>query len=172
LRTFRDGWRTLRFFLMLSPRWLFLIPGLLLLALGAVGYALALPGATVFGARLGAHTLLVASLLLLIGYQSILFAIFTKTYAIVTGLLPEDPRIARFYEWATLERGLAVGALAFVLGLVAIGTAAGIWRESGFSDLDYPRTLRLVVPGVTLAALGFQTVLSGFFVSILGMSRR
>ena len=82
LRTFRDGWRTVRFFLMYSPRWLFLIPGLILVLLGLVGYGVALPGLSLGGVNFGAHTLLVASLAILLGYQSILFAIFTKTFAI------------------------------------------------------------------------------------------
>jgi hypothetical protein len=172
LRTFRDGWRTLRFFLLHSPRWLFLVPGLALMAVGALGYALALPGVRVGGARLDAHTLLAASLALLMGFQSVLFAILSKTFAVSEGLVPPDPRLERFFRVATLERGLAASLLALVAGLGLIGAAALEWRASGFGPLDYPRTLRLVIPGVTLAALGFQTALSGFFVSILGMNRR
>ena len=172
LRTFRDGWRTVRFFLMYSPRWLFLLPGLLLLAAGTVGYALALPGLRVGAAELGVHTLLVASLALMLGYQSILFAVLSKTFATTTGLMPADPRLDRFFEFATLEKGivLGVGALLAGLGLITVPTTQ--WIHVGFGPLDYPSTLRWVIPGVTLAALGFQTILSGFFVSILGMSRR
>ncbi len=172
LRTFRDGWRTVRFFMMYSPRWLFLAPGILMIALGVLGYALALPGSSVLGVQLGAHSLLVASLLILLGYQSILFAIFTKTFAISEGLMPADPRMDRFFEKVNLETGLILGTGAFVLGLALIGGAFGQWREVNFGDLDYVHTMRWVIPGVTLAALGFQTVLSGFFVSILGMGRR
>ena len=172
LRTFRDGWRTLRFFLLYSPRWVFLLPGLLLLALGTLGYALALPGVRLLGAQLGAHTLLVASLALLMGFQFLLFAIVSKTVAVGIGLLPEDPRMKRFFQIATLERGILLGAGALVAGLVLIGSAALDWQRGAFGDLDYASTLRQVVPGVTLAALGIQTILSGFFVSMLGMSRR
>jgi hypothetical protein len=172
LRTFRDGWRTVRFFLMYSPRWLFLLPGAALLLAGLVGYALALPGASFGGVTLGVHTLLVASLSIWLGAQSILFAIFTKTFATSVGLMPPDPRLDRFFEHATLERGLLLGVGAFVAGFALIFAATTEWWDAGFGDLDYPRTLRLVIPGVTLAALGFQTILSGFFVSILGMNRR
>jgi hypothetical protein len=172
LRTFRDGWRTLRFFLLNSPRWLFLMPGIVLMALGVVGYGLALPGASLGGANLDAHTLLVASLALLLGYQSILFAIFSKTFAISEGLLPEDPRLARFFEHVNLERGLAVGAAGLLCGVGLIGHAFLAWRSIDYGPLDYATTMRSVIPGVTLAALGFQTILSGFFVSILGMARR
>jgi glycosyltransferase involved in cell wall biosynthesis len=172
LRTFRDGWRTLRFFLISSPRWLFLIPGVLLVVLGLAGYAIGLPAERIGGAEIGAHSLLVASLSILMGFQSILFALFTKTFATSVGLVPPDPRLDRFYRFATLERGLALGAGAFVAGLVLIGVAAVHWKNTGFGPLDYRETMRWVIPGVTLAALGFQTVLSGFFVSILGMNRR
>lgn len=172
LRTFRDGWRTVRFFLMYSPRWLFLLPGAALVLLGLVGYALALPGLRLFGATLGAHTLLVASLAILLGYQSILFAVFTKTFAISEGLMPEDPRLDRLFEMLPLERGLLAGGAAFAGGLALIAVAVAQWRETGFGDLEYGRTMRWVIPGVTLSALGFQTLLSSFFVSILGMGRR
>jgi glycosyltransferase involved in cell wall biosynthesis len=172
LRTFRDGWRTVRFFLMYSPRWLFLIPGLGLLVSGIAGYALALPATSIFDVRFGPHTLLVSSLAFLMGYQSILFAIFTKTFAISEGLMPEDSRMNRFFEVVNLEKGLVVGMAAFVIGLGLIMHTTNVWRDTGFGPLDYETTMRRVIPGVTLAALGFQTMLSGFFVSILGMSRR
>ncbi|MEE3328971.1 MAG: glycosyltransferase family 2 protein [Myxococcota bacterium] len=172
LRTFRDGWRTLRLFLLYSPRWLFLFPGSLLMGLGVLGYALAYPGLEIGGARLGVHTLLVASLCLLMGFQSILFAIMSKAYAIGAGLLPWDKRLERFFRVATLERGLLVGLAALIGGALLIAGAAWNWREVGFGDLDYATTLRGVIPGVTLAALGFQTILSGFFVSLLGLDRR
>jgi glycosyltransferase involved in cell wall biosynthesis len=169
LRTFRDGWRTLRFFLMYTPRRLFLIPGAVLVALGLVGYALALPGVTVGGATLDAHTLLFASLAVLCGYQAILFAIFTKTFAIAEGLTPPDSGWMRFYGVINLERGLVLGALALLAGVVLLLLAVNQWRLADFGRLDYRETMKLVIPGATLTALGFQTVLSSFFVSILGM---
>jgi hypothetical protein len=172
LRTFRDGWRTVRFFLLHSPRWLFLVPGAVLMALGCLGYALALPGISLFGVRLDAHTLLVSSLAILLGYQSILFAILAKTFGITEGLLPDDPRVRRFFDVVYLERGLVASGGATLLGLALLGGALLQWSEAGFGDLDYARTMRWVVPGVTLSALGFQTLLSSFMVSLLGMSRR
>lgn len=172
LRTFRDGWRTVRFFLLQSPRWLFLLPGIALMALGVLGYVLALPGSTWFGATFDAHTLLVASLAILLGYQSVLFAVLAKTFAIAEGILPEDPRIARLYELVRLERGIAAGLVALLVGGGLLFWALAQWRAVDFGDLEYARTMRLVIPGVTLAALGFQTVLSSFLVSILGLVRR
>lgn len=172
LKTFRDGWRTLRFFMMYSPRWLFLIPGTLLILLGIVGYAVALPALHIGRATFDAHTLLFATLWILLGYQSILFAIFTKTFAITEGLLPADPRMDRFFQIATLERGLVAGVAGIIAGLVLLAIAVVQWWRADFGTLDYAQTMRLVIPGSGLTALGFQTILSGFFVSILGMKRR
>jgi glycosyltransferase involved in cell wall biosynthesis len=172
LRTFGDGWRTLRFFLLYSPRWLFLIPGVVLMALGLLGYALAMPGISVFGAHLDAHTLLFASLAMIVGYQSFFFAIFTKVFAVSERLLPPDPRLDRFFHVLTLERGIISGAIACIFGACLLGMAVFTWSRAGFGQLDYARTMRWVVPGVTLFALGFQTIWSSFFVSILGMRRR
>src|SRR2546421_107844 len=117
LKTFRDSWRTLRFFLMYSPRWLFLIPGVLLILMGVIGYGLAMPGLTIKRLTFDAHTLLFASLAILCGYQAIAFAVFTKIFAISEGLMPEDSRLTRFFKVINLEKGLVGGTLALVLGL-------------------------------------------------------
>lgn len=172
LRTVRDGWRTLRFFLMYSPRWLFLIPGGVLFALGLLGYALAMPAVVFQGITFDAHTLLFASVAILCGYQSVLFAIFTKTFAEREGLTPEDPLLARFFRYVTLETGLAAAVLALLAGGGLLLGAVMKWKAAGFGALDYPRTMRWVIPGSTLTALGFQTLLSSFFISILGMGRK
>jgi glycosyltransferase involved in cell wall biosynthesis len=172
LRTIRDGWRTLRFFLVFSPRWLFLAPGFVLALLGLTGYAVALPGLKIGGVTFDAHTLLFSSLAILMGYQSVLFAVCAKTFAINEGLLPKDPRVDRFFKVIYLERGLAIGALALLAGLILLGAAVLQWKSEHFGRLDYAVTMRWVIPGATLTALGFQTVLSSFFVSILGMKHR
>jgi glycosyltransferase involved in cell wall biosynthesis len=172
LRTVRDGWRTLRFFLMYSPRWLFLYPGILLILAGLLGYGLALPGVTVRGVTFDAHTLLCASLAVLLGYQSVLFAVFAKTFAIGEGLLPEQPRMTRIFRIATLERGLIAATLALLTGMGLLVASVNQWRLTHFGQLDYAHTMRWVIPGVTLTALGFQTILSSFFLSILRIHRR
>jgi glycosyltransferase involved in cell wall biosynthesis len=172
LRTFRDGWRTLRFFLLFSPRWLFLIPGGLLILLGLLGYAVAMPGVRAFGVTFDAHTLLFASLAIICGYQSIQFAVFSKLFAISEGLMPESPRLMHLFRIVNLERGLIAGAVSVIVGVALLLGAIEQWRRRDFGALDYAHTMRWVVPGVTLTALGFQTVLSSFFVSILGMRRR
>jgi glycosyltransferase involved in cell wall biosynthesis len=168
LRTFRDGWRTLRFFLMYSPRWLFLEPGKALVLLGIVGYLLALPGIRIGGVEFGLNTLVFASLAILCGLQAMLFGIGTKTLAISAGLLPEDERIKRFFRHAKLERGLALGVGALAAGSGMLCTVVQAWLGSGMGELNYDLSLRWVVPGATLVACGVQTILASFFISIIG----
>jgi glycosyltransferase involved in cell wall biosynthesis len=172
LRTFRDGWRTLRLYLLFTPRWLFLVPGVLLVVLGLAGYAIALPGVRIGAATFDVHTLLFASLALLAGQQAISFALFAKTFAIGEGLLPLDRRTERFLRIATLERGLLIGGVAMVVGLVLLMAVAVEWWRLDFGPLDYRRTMRLAIPGATLTALGLHTVLGSFFGSILGLRRQ
>jgi glycosyltransferase involved in cell wall biosynthesis len=172
LKTFRDGWRTLRFFLIYSPRWLFLIPGLVLILLGAAGYCVALPGLSIGRFGFDVHTLLFASLAVLCGYQSITFAVLSKTFAISEGLLPNDPAMTRLSRLFSIEKGILIGVTALIAGLVLLAGAVNQWRETDFGRLDYSHTMRWVIPGATLTALGFQTVLSSFFVDILRMRRK
>jgi len=169
LRTLRDGWRTLRFFLLCSPRRLFLVPGVILMLLGLLAYGLAMPGIKIHGAKFDAHTLLFGTLGMLCGYQAIFFAIFAKILAIRAGLLPADERIEHFQNAFNLEVGLGIAALALIVGLVLLGAAVNQWRLVDFGLLDYSRTMRLVVPGATLTALGFQTILSAFLISFLDL---
>ncbi|HKW09171.1 MAG TPA: glycosyltransferase family 2 protein [Gemmatimonadaceae bacterium] len=172
LRTFRDGWRTLRFFMLYSPRWLFLVPGALLVLLGAVGYGIALPGLQFGRVRFDVHTLLFASLSIIAGYQSIVFALLSKVFAISEGLLPEDPRLTSISRFASLERGLIAGAAVMIVGLILLGGSVAQWWAVNFGPLDYGHTMRWVIPGMTSTTLGFQTILFSFFLSVLGLRRR
>lgn len=172
LRTFRDGWRHLRLYLIYTPRWLFLIPGILLVLLGLLGYAVALPRMRLFGVTFEVNTLLFASLFILCGYQSILFAIFTKVFAIMEGLLPDDPRLDKFFAVVNLENGLFFSGIALLIGVGLLLVAVNDWRLAGFGDLNYAQTLRWVIPGSTITALAVQTVFSSFFASILGIKRK
>ncbi len=172
LKTFRDGWRHLRLYLLYTPRWLFLLPGIFLILLGIISYALALPNLTVVGVRFDVHTLLFGSLFILCGYQAIVFAVFTKTFAISEGLMPEDPKLNKLFEIVNLEKGLIVSLLMLVAGIILLLVAVNQWRLTGFGLLDYSQTMRLVIPGATLTALAVQTLFSSFFMSILGMKRK
>jgi len=172
LRTFRDGWRHLSFYLIYSPRWLFLAPGVALVLVGVLGYAIAMPGLRIGGVQFDVSTLLFASLGFICGYQSIVFAVLTKVFAIVEGLLPPDPRIDLLARVVVLERGLALGAVLGLAGAVFLGVAIEQWRAQHFGALDYEVTLRWVIPGVTLTVLGLQTVLASFYLRILQLARR
>ncbi|TMC71357.1 MAG: glycosyltransferase family 2 protein [Chloroflexi bacterium] len=170
LRTWRDGWRHLRFMLLFSPRWLFLYPGFALFAIGVVLSALLIPGPLrVAGVRLDIHTLLVAGFLALLGYQLVLFAVFTKIFAIRAGFHPPHPVLQRIFRYVTLEVGVAAGALMVLVGLVALILAVASWGAVGFGNLDPSLTMREVIPAVVLLALGTQTVFASFFISILSI---
>src|SRR6266550_453729 len=172
LRTWRDGWRHLRFMLLFSPRWLFLYPGLALFAVGVVLSALLLAGPLhVAGVRLDVHTLLVAGFLALIGYQLVLFAVFTKIFAVRTGFHPPHPMLEAVFRYVTLEVGLATGSLMVLTGFVGLVLAVASWGSVGFGNLDPSLTMREVIPAVVLLALGTQTVFASFFISILSIDR-
>ncbi len=173
LRTWHDGWRHLRFLLLYSPRWLFLVPGLIVFVLGVVATALLTVGDVTIGSvTFSVSTLVYAAALAVIGFQAVTFALFTKVYAVARGFLPPDSRIDRFGARFRLERGIYLGVLVFLAGL--IGTAIGLWRwrDTGFGDLDTARQLRVVVPSALGLMLGSSLVLSSFFLSILGMDKR
>ncbi len=173
LRSWRDGWRHLRFLLLYSPRWLFLYPGVALMLVGLLAGLWLIPGPrALFGVGFDVNTLLYASAALVIGFQSVLFAVFTRIYAVQEGLLPENPALNRLFDYVTLETGLLAGALLIAAGLGLSISALGDWGARAFGALDPTETLRLVVPGATSLVLGFQIVLSSFFLSVLGMARR
>ena len=170
LRTWQDGWRHLRFMLLFSPRWLFLYPGLVLFGVGSGLSLVLLPGPVIVaGVRLDIHTLLVAGFLALLGYQLVLFALFTKFFAIRVGFHPPHPVLQSMFRYITLEVGLAVGALLAVAGLVTLVIAVASWSSAGFGNLNPDTTMREVIPAVVLTALGTQTVFAAFFMSILGI---
>jgi hypothetical protein len=173
LRSWRDGWRHLRFMLLFSPRWLFLVPGGLLFGVGFVAAAWLSTGVRQLGpAVLDIHTLLVAGLACLLGYQLIVFALFTKVFAISEGFQPMPAYLDRLFRHVTLEAGIAVGLVLALAGLAALLVAVFGWRAAGFGELDPRTTMRQVIPGAVLLVLGMQTVFSSFFLSTLGIRRR
>ncbi len=172
LRTWRDGWRHLRFLLLYSPRWLFLYPGIALFTVGVLLNAILLPGPRKIGnVVFDIHTLLFGAMSILIGFQSAIFAMFTKVFAISEGLLPEDPRLTRMFRYVTLKVGLVTGILLILAGAGAWVLGLEYWRMQQFGALNPEMTLRIVIPGMVCFTLGFQVILSSFFLSVLGMSR-
>jgi glycosyltransferase involved in cell wall biosynthesis len=173
LRTWRDGWRTLRFFLLYSPRWLFLYPGMLLMVVGAVLGVWLLPAQrTVGGVTFDVHTLVYAAAFVMLGFQAIAFAVFTKFFAISEGLLPPDPTLDKLFRYITLEVGLAVGTLLTLAGLATSVYAVSAWGSEHFGALDYSHTMRLVIPAALFLTMGAQTIFASFFMSVLGLRRR
>jgi hypothetical protein len=173
LLPYRDGWRHLRFMLMHSPRWLFLYPGTLLILLGLAGCAWLLPGPRFFhGIGFDVHTLLYAFISVLLGFQLIAFAVFTKVFAISEGLLPEDPRLNRVFRYITLETGLAVGGLLVAFGICGSIFAISGWANERFGTLDAEHMLRIVMPSVFSLTMGVQIICGSFFLSILGLRRK
>ena len=173
LRTWRDGWRHLRFLLMYSPRWLYLWPGLLLVLAGAGLLAWLYPGPRHLGAaRLDVHAMLGAAVMVLAGVEAITFALFAKVFAVTEGFLPADPRVSRASRLLSLEAGLVASAALLLAGAALCASVAGDWIASGWSYLDYSVSMRKMIPGALLLVLGAHGLLSSFFLSILGLKRR
>jgi len=170
LRSWRDGWRHLRFLLLFSPSWLFLIPGLVLLTLGLGTLGVLLPGPlTVATVTLDVHTMLFAGLAVIIGTQMIQFGIFSRFYATRTGLMPADRMIQRLVDFTTLERGLLLGLVLILSGLVGAMSAIFSWGELHFGTLNPQAGMRLVIPSATALAVGMQLVFGAFFLGVLKM---
>jgi glycosyltransferase involved in cell wall biosynthesis len=174
LNTWRDGWRSIRLLLLYSPKWLFLYPGLFSLVVGLLGMAWLIPGNRSIGSvGFDVSTLLYFALAVIVGLQSVYFFLTARWFGITEGLLPDDPRIRRLVERPRrLEWTLLVGMVLVASGLGLSVYALATWNEAGFGQLDYPDTLRIVIPGATLIACGMQTVLSALFLSVLGLRRR
>jgi hypothetical protein len=159
--------------MLFSPRWLFLYPGILLGLAGVFVMSWLILGPQVVGGvTLDVHTLVYAALAVSLGYQSIIFAVFTKVFAVSEGLLPPDSRLTRLFDYLTLESGLLLGLVMVIGGLGLSLYAVLFWREHSFGPLNPSSTLRMVIPAALLIELGIQTILSSFFLSVLGLRRR
>ena len=173
LRTWHDGWRHLRFLLMYSPRWLFLYPGLASILVGLAACFWLMPGPRRIGdVVFDVHTLAYAFGSMLVGFQLLAFAVFTKVFAITEGLLPEDPRLNRMFDYIKLETGLIVGGLFVLLGISGSLFALSTWAQSSFGPITSANILRIVLLSVFALVLGPQIIFSSFFLSILGLRRR
>lgn len=164
LNTWRDGWRHLRFLLLYSPRWLFLYPGFLLMLIGLISTFSLISSPKI-------HTLLYSSAAIIIGFQLVTFAIFTKIFAINEGLLPRDAKLNRLLRYINLEGGLIAGCILLLIGFVSSIYAFMLWENNAFGALNPVEVMRIVIPAVTTLALGFQVMFSSFFLSVLGLKR-
>jgi hypothetical protein len=171
LKPWRDGWRHLRFMLLFSPRWLFLVPGLLLSALGFIfAAALSFGNFRLGHVEFNVGTLVVACMTVIVGFQLVAFAFFTKVFAIAEGLLPDDPKLTRVFKIFTLEKGLVFGLLVLLGGIFLLAQSVWIWRQANYGILpSTEENLRRLIPAVTLVVLGVQIIFSSFFMSTLGL---
>ncbi len=173
LRPYRDGWRHLRFMLLFSPNWIFLYPGLLLIVVSVVLGALLVRGPVAFMShQLDVDTLVYCAFSVLIGFQSVLFAVLSRIYAMQENLYPVTARYKAIFRVLTLESGLIAGLLLFLGGLGLTIYSVLAWRATGFGPLDLNRTSRVVIPAATALALGSELILMSFFLSTLGLSVR
>ena len=174
LRTWRDGWRHLRFLLLYSPRWLFLVPGLALALTGAGLIVWLLPGPRTLGrAVLDVHTMLAGAAMVLVGAAAIFSGVCAKIFGITEGLLPRDPLLDRLFDrWVTLETGLLAGMASLLAGGALVGRVMRLWARAGYHGLSYTETMRWMIPGVLLLVLGAQALFGSFLLSLLGVRRR
>jgi glycosyltransferase involved in cell wall biosynthesis len=173
LRSWRDGWRHLRFLLLYSPRWLFLYPGCALIFAGLAMMAWLLPGPRTIGhVVLDAQTLLFAGAAVVLGYQAVLFAVLGKVFGEIEGLMPASRRLDRALQWVTLETGLLAGAALALAGVIGAAIAVEHWSSQDFGSLDFSESMRVVVPSLVALMVGVETVLASFFLSVLGIPRR
>lgn len=173
LRPWRDGWRHLRFMMLFSPRWLFLMPGLVLFLTGFAGLCALLPGPLHLGKiTLDVHSMLFCSTFVLLGFQSMAFALLGKSFAIRAGLRPSDQRFDRLMSWLSLETGLLLGLGVLTVGLCLSAYAVISWSSSGFGPLDPLHALRLVIPGGLCLSLGIEIILASFLLGVLRLGTR
>lgn len=169
LRTWRDGWRHLRFMLLFSPAWLFLVPGSALLLGGLLATVLLLAGPTRLGpVELDVHALVLGALVTPVGYQVVVLGVFTKGFAAAEGLCPRSSLIARLLG-VRLEVGL-VGGIALLLGGIGeFGVVLLVWNRASLGDLGLHATMRHLIPSILLVALGLQTIFASFFLGTLSV---
>jgi len=174
LKPWRDGWRHLRFMLLFSPRWLFLTPGIALLIVGfAISASLSFADFRIGNVNFNVGTLAVSSMTLIIGFQFVAFAFFTKVFAIAEGLLPDDPRLSRVLKTFTLEKGILLSLGVLLVGIALLLRAVWIWAEANYGVLPSTEAnMRRLIPAATLVVLGIQGIVSSFFMSALGLKTK
>ncbi|HEX3542442.1 MAG TPA: glycosyltransferase family 2 protein [Acidimicrobiales bacterium] len=172
IRSWSDGWRHLRFLLLYSPRWMFLLPGMTLMVAGLVaGAVLTVGPVTLGGVTFDVDTLVAAGAALVIGFQAVLFGVLTKIYAVEEGFLPPDPHVEGLVRAVTLERGLAIGAVTGALGVAGLVSSLAHWHLHHFGQLDPRHSLRVVVPSAVALVMSCEIVFASFFASVLRIRR-
>lgn len=173
LRTWRDGWRHLRFLLIFAPKFLFLYPGVALAFAGLVG-VLGLIGGDVHlgGVEFGVHTMIFAAMAVLMGSQLIGLSVMARRYGTIAGMWPESGLMRRMRNWFSVERACILGGLMLAGGFAGAATATAIWASSGFGGLNPSALMRLTIPSMLLSCVGLQMVVTAFFIGLLDQPRR
>ena len=170
LKTWSDGWRHLRFLLLYSPNWLFLIPAIVLMVIGLVAsILLIIKPVIVEGVIFDIHTLMYSSSMVLIGFQFLVFYALTKIFAVENGLLPKSKRYDKLFKYINLEKGLIIGVLLLIIGFFLSYKGLSVWKDTDFGTLRPSDTFRLIIPAVFTIMLGIQIILFSLFFSILGL---
>ena len=173
LRTWRDGWRHLRFLLIFAPKFLFLYPGLALAAVGLIGVLGLIPADIHIGkVELGVHTMIFAAMAVLMGSQLIGLSVMARRYGTIAGMWPESGMMRRVRNWFSVERACILGGLMLGGGIAGGITATAIWVSSGFGDLNPAALMRLTIPSMLLGCVGLQMVVTAFFIGLLDQPRR
>ena len=168
LKRWRDAWRHTRFMLLHSPKWLFVIPGLLMMAIGLLGELLLLPGMfTIKKVNFDVHSLLVMSFLVIIGTQTVFTGVFAAIYGHTAGILPRSVKLESLMKKLTLEKLLIACLVIGISGIGGFFYTMWQWYEVHFSSLDYQVTMRQLIPSLTLIAIAVQGGFNGCMLSIL-----
>jgi glycosyltransferase involved in cell wall biosynthesis len=171
LRTWRDGWRHLRFLLMYSPRWLFLYPGLLIFLSGLAGMIWLVPQAQMVGEVVfDVQTLFLSGIAMILGFNVLVFSVLSKHSSAIHGLLPADQRLEKMMKVLTLERLLIIGGIISFIGLAGIVNTVLDWQQQEYILRDYSATMRQLVPASVSLVIGLQIVFGSFLADIIGLS--
>lgn len=168
LRSWSDGWRHLKFLLMHSPNWLFMYPGLILFFLGlALTVVLSLGNIQIGSVGLGVHTLMYAAAAMMVGFNLVMFSLFVRSYASVTGFIPTESRLDKWLEETSTEKGVLLGIFLFLAGIAVTIVAFCIWGKTGFGGLSPESMMRITIPAMLLIVVGIEVVFGSFFIGIL-----
>lgn len=168
LRSWSDGWRHLKFLLMHSPNWLFMYPGLILFFLGlALTVVLSLGNIQIGSVGLGVHTLMYAAAAMMVGFNLVMFSLFVRSYASVTGFIPTESKLDKWLEETSTEKGVLLGIFLFLAGIAVTIVAFCIWGKTGFGGLSPESMMRITIPAMLLIVVGIEVVFGSFFIGIL-----
>ncbi len=168
LRPWRDGWRHLKFMMLLSPKWLFWYPGLISFLVGAIVLLWLLPGSyTIGNITFDIHTMFYAGLMILVGFQAMTFGVITRKLGFILGVLPKNKYLARFDEAFSLESGLLLGLFLILSGVLGLIYPLVTWINSGFGELQPAESMRIVIATAVLLITGIQSVLFSLFISFI-----